>query len=324
MFKSKKCQTAVLLVGVLVFVFLFSACGGKTTAAELLLQGNDIAAFEEYVKSYGLGNSDDELEAAVLLRLREIKNGIADGSVSYEDAMDTLDVLSDMRIADLEEDIEDVKKTAEGSLTADTVQENPTEAATTETATEAPTAAPVITTTYASAQPSGQNLQSEPLPAISVSTTPRIISASTVRGNVLESSNVNAARSFGANKAIDGYYDSCWCVTTSRSGGAGASIRFQLAETSVVSGVMLVNGNLYLPYEGIYRSNGQVRGFTLTFSDGSSKSFTASYNGSASSAYQYFNFGTPVTTDSITLTVDSAYVGEKYTENVCIGEFGVY
>ena len=96
----KKSGISLFIAFVLVFTLLFSACTAeKTTAASLLMQGEDLAAFEEYVKSYGLGNSDAELEAAVLLRLREIKTGIGNGSLTCEAAADALDVLSDMRIA---------------------------------------------------------------------------------------------------------------------------------------------------------------------------------------------------------------------------------
>lgn len=156
------------------------------------------------------------------------------------------------------------------------------------------------------------------------SSNPVIYSASTLVGEVLPESNVSATRSFGANKAIDGYYDSCWCVNTYSYGGVGAKIRFDLADYSTVSGVKIINGNLYHPYDDIYRSNGQIRTFRLTFSDGSSKTFTASYNSSASSAYEYFTFDAPVNTSSITLTVESAYAGVKYDTNVCLGEFSVY
>ena len=148
--------------------------------------------------------------------------------------------------------------------------------------------------------------------------------ATTVRGDVLEGSNVNSNRSFGADKLIDGYADTCWCVNTESDGGVGATVTIVLRETSLVSGIGIINGNLYMPQDDIYRSNGQLRDFTLTFSDNSTMRFTASNNSNASNNYQYFAFSSPVVTDRITLRVDSAYVGEKYTTNVCIGEITVY
>lgn len=311
--KQRK-QIALVLSLLLFVACLFAACGKESqeTAPQLLLQGKSVEAFEEYVKSYGLGNADAEMEAAVLLRLREIKSAFDNKTMSEAAAKEELELLKSMRIASLQTDIDEALAYIDASG-----QEQNTSLVPAETTSQAP-----VTTTHAAAQPDTTPLQSEPLPVVPAS--PRIVSASTIVGEVLASSNVNEARSFGANKAIDGYYDSCWCVNTANSGGAGAKIRFELAQTSVVSGVMLVNGNLYLPYDGLYRSNGQVKNFTLTFSDGSTKNFTASYNGTASSGYQYFDFGTPVTTSSVTLTVNSGYVGEKYTENVCIGEFDVY
>ena len=179
----------------------------------------------------------------------------------------------------------------------------------------APATAPPVTTT-APAPSNAPNLQySYP--------SPRISWASTERGTVLSESNVNSARSFGADQAIDGYANTCWCVNTNNNGGAGGTITIHLAETSYVSGISLINGNIYLPGDGIYKSNGQVKDFTLTFSDGSSVRYTATFN-YASTEYQTFRFANPVITDTITLRVDSGYVGQKYTTNVCIGEIGVF
>ena len=200
------------------------------------------------------------------------------------------------------------------------VAETTTNAVSTYIPTEAPTAAttPVVTAPPATAPAPSRapNLQySYPSPSISW--------ASTVKGSVLESSNVTSARSFGADQAIDGYANTCWCVNTDRQGGAGGTITLHLSETSYVSGISLINGNVFLPSDGLYKSNGQVRDFTLTFSDGSSLRYTANFN-YASSDFETFRFAKPVITDTVTLRVDSAYVGQKYTTNVCIGEIEVF
>ena len=169
------------------------------------------------------------------------------------------------------------------------------------------------------------NLVTEPLPVVPpVSYTPYIKSATTLNGSVLGASDVNAARSFGANKAIDGYFDSCWCVNTANAGAAGAAIRFDLGQRSLVTGIMLVNGNLYHSYDGLFHKNGQIESFTLTFSDGTKQHFVADFNSSASEGYQTIYLDKPVETDYITLTVDSGYVGTSYTTNVCLGEFKVF
>lgn len=155
-----------------------------------------------------------------------------------------------------------------------------------------------------------------------VSDNPVIVSALTVTGDVLPSSNVSGTRSFDADQAVDGDPESCWCVSCNE-GGAGAQIRFNLDGKSAVRGIKLINGNLFQPEDDIYKSNGQIKHFTLTFSNGSTKSFTASYNSDADKGYETFTFDKPIETSYIILTVDSAYVGAKYTSNVCLGEFAV-
>lgn len=147
--------------------------------------------------------------------------------------------------------------------------------------------------------------------------------AKTTVGTVLGSSNINSSRSFGADQAIDGYANTCWCVNTSQAAGAGGTFTVHLKERSTVSGIAIINGNTFLPEESLYRLNGQVRNFTLTFSDGSSLSYTASYN-NASSEYEIFNFPNAVTTDTVTFRVDSGYQGDTYTTNVCLGEITVF
>ena len=182
--------------------------------------------------------------------------------------------------------------------------------------TAAATAVPPVTQPYATAPASAPNEQYHYPP-------PTIVSAETKAGSVLASSNVNSSRSFGADQAIDGYANTCWCVNTNSTGGAGGALTIYLKERSTVSGIAIINGNTFQPEEYIYRSNGQVRNFTLTFSDGSSVSYQAGYN-YASSQFESFRFAAPVVTDRITLRVDSGYPGEKYTENVCIGEISVF
>ena len=156
------------------------------------------------------------------------------------------------------------------------------------------------------------------------SSVPQIINATTVKGTELEGSNVDSKRSFKANNAIDGYVETCWCVNTDKLGAAEASIEFTLSEKSLIKQIAIINGNQFHPYDGIYKSNGQVCDFTLTFSDGSTQSFHADFNAGNPNEYQYFDLETPVVTDSIVLTVTSSYIGTKYSTNVSITEFDVY
>ena len=182
--------------------------------------------------------------------------------------------------------------------------------------TAATSAPPPVTQEPATAPSSAPNAQYNYPP-------PTVVRAETKAGEVLASSNVNSARSFGADQAIDGYANTCWCVNTNSPGGAGGALTIYLKEYSTVSGIAIINGNTFQPEENVYRSNGQVRNFTLTFSDGTSVSYQASFN-NATSQFETFRFSTPIATDRITLRVDSGYPGEKYTENVCIGEISVF
>ena len=210
---------------------------------------------------------------------------------------------------------------ASGAQTEETL--SPAEVQTTQAPEELQTTqAPPALTTAAPPQNATVPTQATTRPVTYPS--PVISYATTVSGNVLESSNVSSTRSFGADKLLDGYADTCWCVNTGSQGGVGGAFTIVLRETSLVSGIGIINGNLYQPQDNIYRSNGQLRDFTLTFSDGSSLHFTASYNGTVSNQYEYIAFASPVVTDRITLRVDSAYVGTKYTTNVCVGEIAVY
>lgn len=152
---------------------------------------------------------------------------------------------------------------------------------------------------------------------------PVISWAETVTGTVLPSSNMNSSRSFGADQAIDGYGNTCWCVNTSSAAGAGGSFTVYLKEKSKVSGISIINGNTYYPSEELYKLNGQVRNFKLTFSDGTVLRYEASFN-AATSQYETFRFSSPVVTDRITFTVESGYQGNTYTTNVCLGEIDVF
>lgn len=292
-----------VIIGVAVFLL-----GGSSSekVVKLLDEGKYSEAFDKYVELYGRGNSDEELDDAIYDRLEKIKEDFDDGALDYDQAAEELEVYEDMKIEKFEDEIAEV---SEYISDKDETAKSPEE--------ESPTKQQADGTTQS-------HLPTEPVPENPVSYYPRISNASTLKGEVLSASNVNAARSFGANKAIDGYYDSCWCVNTKSTGGAGAQIRFTLSEKSYVSGFKLINGNLYKPETDIYSLNGQVKDFTLTFSDGTRKSFVASYNGTGVANYQYFDFSEPIATDYIILTVDSAYVGSNFTTNVCLGEFEVY
>ena len=295
---------AIAIAGVVIGSAVYSNFKNKKspeTVIASLEDGKYSEALKVYEDEYGYGNSDIKLNDALVQRLLEIEDEFLNEEISYNKAIKEIETISSMGIIEIEDDVaKTLLYVGQLELKRNGKNEEP------ETLKEAPQV----------------NLVTEPLPQIS--NTPVIRSATTLTGSVLAASNVNGARSFGADKAIDGYYDSCWCVNTNSTGGMGASIRFDLAQKSTVSGVQIVNGNLYRPYEDIYRSNGQVKNFTLTFSDGTSQSFFASYNDGYDSFHENFYLNKPVVTDYIILTVNDGYVGAKYTTNVCLGEFDVF
>ncbi len=219
--------------------------------------------------------------------------------------------------ATLEEE-ENTQKPSEGSTTTANSAAQ-ADATTGETSSAEMTTLPVTTAAPTTVPPTTAPVVTQPPQLVA----PVISSAKTLKGTVLPSSNVSSSRSFGANQAIDGNPETCWCVNTSGSGGAGASIQFTLQGTASVNGIIVVNGNTYLPDEFLYQSNGQIKQCTLTFSDGSKKIIQMDYNYGSSQSVM-IPFDTPVITSSVTLTVNSAYVGQKYTTNVCLGEFDVY
>lgn len=272
-----------------------------------LEEGRYSEASSIFEDKYGYGSSDGELAGVLGDRIVALQNDYQAGLITYTSANKEIETIRAMGIASLD----DALKQAEAFINNTDVQQN---AAVNNGVQTTRKDAPEV------------NLGSEPLPSVKQSyssDTPSIVSATTLKGEVLAMSDVNAARSFGANKAIDGYYDSCWCVNTKQTGAAGASIRFDLSGRGTVNGVTIVNGNLYQPYNNLYSKNGQINTFTLTFSDGSTQTFSASFN-NASSTPQVIYLDRPVQTDYIILTVQSGHVGSKFPTNVCLGEFGVF
>lgn len=296
------CVVAVIVVIAVALVSVFMIANSKSTPENIvdaLEDGEYSEALNMYAEKYDNGDFDSKLIGLLSDRILEVGEEYFKGEISYNKALKELETIRSMGILSLDEDIDDAEDYIKG--------EDVTQGSSKEPLNDAPDV----------------DLDSEPLPTVKASSNPVISSASTVKGTVLAQSDVNAARSFGANKTIDGYYDSCWCVNTENTGAAGAKIKFCLSRKSKVSGVMLVNGNLYQPEDDLYSKNGQIKRFTLTFSDGTSQSFTASFN-NASSSFQTFYLDSPVETDYVLLTVESGYVGSKFTTNVCLGEFEVF
>ncbi len=310
---SKKPIIIALCIIIAVAILSIVVAGVFLVAKNTVSHKDIVRALEEgkyseasniFEDKYGYGSSDGELAGVLSDRLVALQNDYQAGLITYTSAKKEIETIRAMGISSLD----DALTQAEEFINSTDVQQSGDTANTTR---KDPPATVLTNETYKT-----QDYQS--------GGNPQIVSATTLKGEVLAMSDVNAARSFGANKAIDGYYDSCWCVNTTSTGAAGASIRFDLAGRSTVSGVTIVNGNLYHPEDYLYSKNGQINTFTLTFSDGSSQTFSASYNGSASREPQVIYLDRPVQTDYVTLTVQSGHVGSKFTTNVCLGEFGVF
>lgn len=312
-------------IGVVAGVLLFTSQDHSEEITDLLKKGECDEAYDLYIDKYGKGKSNEKLEDALLARLLDIEDEYRDKDITQKRALEEVDTIKKMDIDAIEDDV----KTTRDYIEKLYASSNNNSSSSNSGNSNSNSGSNNNNSSSNSQQNSGgyinQNdtIPPEELPAEFISDTPYISNASTLVGSVLPASNEDSRRSFGADKAIDGAYDSCWCVNTSSSGGAGAKIKFTLTNKSYVHGIKIINGNNFHPYENIYSSNGQVKSFTLTFSDGSSKTFTASYN-YANNAFETFPFNTPVATDYIILTVNSGFTGSKYTQNVCLGEFAVY
>ena len=154
---------------------------------------------------------------------------------------------------------------------------------------------------------------------------PRVASAETVGGEVYvpDTAVGGEHRNFGAESAVNGSYDDCWCAVSGED-GTGAAIRLDLSEKTKICGVRIVNGDLIRLNDDVNSGSGQVESFTLTFSNGKEKKFTASYNADGSSEYQYFIFPKPIVSSSVILTVTSVYEGSEHSAAVALNELAVF
>lgn len=176
--------------------------------------------------------------------------------------------------------------------------------------------------TSASGQQTSQSGQQTSQTGQTVSSQPEIRSVRTVSGSPFIPPSDGDTGLYTPAKAADSDKTTCWSVTTDVDGGAGARIKFDLGTLSKVSGIKLVNG---CGADAEHLANyGQICAFTLIFSDGSTKAFTASFNDGSSEEYEVFTFPSPVNTSSVTLMVNSGYIGLSETRNVCLSEFEVF
>ena len=137
-------------------------------------------------------------------------------------------------------------------------------------------------------------------------------------------------RSFGADMAVDGDYNTCWMVAGDVA-GRGNWIQLDFGAPETVSGIRLLNGNGWDGYyngekveDGLFDLNGRIQAFTLTFSDGTTQSFTASDVREQTFGVNVFYFDQPVTTQFVRLQIDSGYPGSKWTTVACLSELEAF
>lgn len=137
-------------------------------------------------------------------------------------------------------------------------------------------------------------------------------------------------RTYDSSNAFDRDYDTCWMVS-GKQGAVGNWIELYFETPKQISGIQFLNGNCWNGYyqgekvaKGVYAANGRVQDFTLTFSDGTSRSFTAKDVREETYGENRFYFDSTVTTSSIRLTIDSAYTGSKWNTVCCISEIAAF
>ncbi|MGN0635642.1 MAG: NADase-type glycan-binding domain-containing protein [Acutalibacteraceae bacterium] len=137
-------------------------------------------------------------------------------------------------------------------------------------------------------------------------------------------------RTYDSSKAFDRNYDTCWMVS-GKQGAVGNWIELYFKTPKQISGIQFLNGNCWNGYyqgekvaKGVYTANGRVQDFTLTFSDGTSQSFTAKDVREETYGENRFYFDSTVTTSSIRLTINSAYTGSKWDTVCCISEIAAF
>ena len=137
-------------------------------------------------------------------------------------------------------------------------------------------------------------------------------------------------RKYTPDMAVDDNYNTCW-MAAGGEGGSGNWIQFYFDTEKTVSGIEFLNGNCWDGmYKGtkvasnLYQINGRIKQFTLTFSDGSTKKYTAKDVYETDFGANIFFFDQPVKTSSIRLSVDTGYPGDKWTTVVCLSEFAAF
>ncbi len=121
----------------------------------------------------------------------------------------------------------------------------------------------------------------------------------------------------GPDNALDGNSSTAW-IESASGAGIGEWIRLGFDKAHTIHGVYISNG--YRKSSDLFAKNGRVRRLEVSFSNGSSETFTLA---DQSSGTERLTFAQPVTTDSVRLTILEVYAGYKY-EDTCITELSVF
>ena len=127
----------------------------------------------------------------------------------------------------------------------------------------------------------------------------------------------DAHYSYPAQYVIDDNLNSCWCEGGKKE-GVGESITLKSDKEGYVKEIEIYNG-LCSDKETYYKNN-RVRECELKFSDG--QSFNITLDGEYENQPCYVKLAVPVKTDSMTLTILSAYPSDD-AECTCISEIKV-
>ena len=229
------------------------------------------------------------------------KNSKSDNNISDDDS-DWLNLFGGEN-EESEEIAENVLETVPVPTAAPTEAPTlPPTAPPTKAPTEAPTPAPAEKTT---------NL------AVVESSAPVVFksaSASSCHDDIVTD---DAHYSYPAQYVIDDNLNSCWCEGGKKE-GVGESITLKSDKEGYVKEIEIYNG-LCSDKETYYKNN-RVRECELKFSDG--QSFNITLDGEYENQPCYVKLAVPVKTDSMTLTILSAYPSDD-AECTCISEIKV-
>ena len=152
------------------------------------------------------------------------------------------------------------------------------------------------------------------------------VSSVSTSSNARSSDNLN--RTYTGTNVTDGNNNTCWMSSGSAS-GTGEWVQLKLNGTQSIQGIKFLNGNVWKGDSNNpdpYHKTARVKSFTLTFSDGTSKTYIAKDTRENAYGANIFFFDAPVNTDSVRLTVNTVYTSGsgEYSNVVSITEIQVF